>query len=106
MLSDMGHEVVVEDDGEKAVELFRRDPERFDLIISDLMMLGMTGDEMSEKIHLIRADVPIVVITGTPGNITRHRTEGAGICRVLQKPLTKTELHQALREISHLTPVA
>jgi CheY-like chemotaxis protein len=100
MLSDMGHSVVVEADGQKAVDLFLSDPEAFDLVLTDQIMFGIMGDEVSERIHAIRADTPVAVMTGTPGTISPEKAEAAFIRKVLPKPLTKAELAEALREFS------
>lgn len=77
-LSDMGHDVVVEDDGERAVELFRENPHGFDLVLTDLLMLGMTGDRVLEKIASIPPCTPIVVMTGTPGYGNPQEGRGRG----------------------------
>ena len=106
LLSDMGHDPVVEGDGEKAVERFRKDPGGFDLVLTDLAMFGMTGDSVSEEITSMRPDVPVVVMTATPENLTREKAESAGVCRVLPKPLTKAELCQALTEVAQLKCMA
>jgi CheY-like chemotaxis protein len=101
MLSDMGHNVVIESDGRKAIERFLKNPQGFDLILTDLMMLETTGDKVSENIHSIRPDIPIVVMTGTPDNISRDKATAAGICKVLPKPLTKMELCRELQDVLH-----
>jgi len=97
-LSEMGYDVVVEDDGREAIERFRDNPWYFDLVLTDMMMLGMTGDKVSESIHAIRPDVPVVVMTGTPYGLDGV-VEAAGIRKILPKPLTRTELGEALRDI-------
>ena len=76
--------------------------EEFDLVLTDLMMLGMMGDEIAERISSIRPDIPIVVMTGTPDNLPRGKAKAAGVCKVLAKPLTKAELGEGLRRaLSH-----
>ena len=102
MLSDMDYEVKVEESGERGVRTFTEHPEEFDLVLTDLMMLNMRGDEVAERISSIRPDIPIVVMTGTPDALPRGKAEAAGICRVLGKPLTKAELREGLRgALSH-----
>ena len=98
-LSHMGYDVTVEDDGRTAVERFRHYPWYFDLILTDLLMLDITGDRISEEVHAIRPDVPVVVMTGSPDHLT-GKIEAAGIRKILPKPLTRTELGEALRDIS------
>jgi len=98
-LSHMGYDVTVEDDGRTAVERFRHYPWYFDLVLTDLLMLDMTGDRISEEVHAVRPDVPVVVMTGSPDHLT-GKAEAAGIRKILPKPLTRTELGEALRNIS------
>ena len=94
----MGYDVVVEDDGPMAIERFRDNPWYFDLVLTDMMMLQMTGDRVSQGIHAIRPDIPVVVITGAPDSLS-GKAEAAGIRRVLPKALTRGELDRALRDI-------
>ncbi len=102
LLTDMGYEVEAEADGEDAIRTFIDHPEEFDLVLTDLVMLNMTGDRIAERIKSIRPDVPIVVMTGTPDNLPRDKAKAAGVCRVLPKPLTKTELREGLQAaLSH-----
>jgi len=99
MLSDMDYEVKVEESGEEGVRTFTEHPQEFDLVLTDLMMLNMMGDEVARRIRSVRADIPVVVMTGTPDNLPRGKAEAAGVCRVLPKPLTKAELREGLRGI-------
>ena len=99
LLAELGYEVEVEETGEGAVKTFTEHPDQFDLVLTDLMMLNMRGDEVAKKIRSIRADIPVVVMTGTPDNLPRSKAEAAGICKVLPKPLMKAELREGLRGI-------
>lgn len=94
----MGYDVIVEDDGPMAIERFRHNPWYFDLVLTDMMMLQMTADRVSQGIHAIRPDIPVVVITGAPDSLT-VKAEAAGIRKVLPKALTRGELDRALRDI-------
>ncbi|MGD0232865.1 MAG: response regulator, partial [Syntrophorhabdales bacterium] len=88
--------------GEEAIRIFTAHPGEFDLVLTDLMMLDMMGDEIAERISSIRPDIPIVVMTGTPDALPRSKAKAAGVCRVLGKPLTKAELREGLRRaLSH-----
>ena len=102
LLTEMDYEVKVEETGEEAIKTFTEHPEEFDLVLTDLMMLDMMGDEIAERINSIRPDIPIVVMTGTPDNLPRGKAKAAGVCKVLGKPLTKAELREGLRgALSH-----
>jgi CheY-like chemotaxis protein len=99
LLTEIGYEVVVRENGETGIKTFTENPEEFDLVLTDLMMLGVMGDKIAERIRAVRPDVPVVVMTGTPYNLPRGKAEAAGVCKVLGKPLTKAELREGLREL-------
>lgn len=102
LLVDMDFDVKVEETGEAAIRTFAEDPGEFDLVLTDLLMLDMRGDEIAEKIISIRPSMPVVVMTGTPENLPCDKAEAMGICKVLGKPLTKAELGEAIRQaLSH-----
>jgi CheY-like chemotaxis protein len=97
MLTEMDYEVRVEETGKEAIRTFIEHPGEFDLVLTDLMMFDMKGDEIASRIRSIRPDLPIVVMTGTPQNLPLSEAESAGVCKVLPKPLTKAELDEGIR---------
>jgi CheY-like chemotaxis protein len=99
ILTNVGYEVDVEESGEEAVRTFSKHPEEYDLVLTDLMMLDMMGDEIAKRITSIRPGTPVVVMTGTPDNLPHGKAEAAGVCKVLPKPLTKAELLEGLRGV-------
>lgn len=99
VLEFAGYGVVAEGSAEKAIDLFLEDPARFDVVLTDLVMPGMAGDVLSERIHAVRPDVPVVVITGFPDRITPERAGVAGIRKILSKTLSRRELFSALEEV-------
>jgi CheY-like chemotaxis protein len=102
LLTEMDYEVTVEETGRRGVKTFGEHPGDFDLVLTDLMMLDMMGDEVAERISFIRPDISIVVMTGTPDNLPRDKAKAAGVCRVLGKPLTKAELSEEIQgALSH-----
>lgn len=99
MLENLGYKVETETDPAEALELFRADPGRFDLIITDMTMPRMTGDELVEKILQIRKGMPIILCTGYSERIDRETAEKIGIRRYMEKPLNMRELAQGVREL-------
>jgi CheY-like chemotaxis protein len=99
LLTEMDYEVKVVESGREAIRTFVEHPKEFDLVLTDLMMLDMTGDEIARRIRCVRPDLPVVVMTGTPENLPRGKAEAAGIRRVLPKPLTRAELREGLRGV-------
>ena len=78
---------------------FTEHPGDFDLILTDLLVLDMMGDEIAKRIRSIRPDIPVVVMTGTPDSLPPGKAKASGICRVLGKPLTKAELGEGFRRV-------
>ncbi len=96
MMAKLGYEPVGFVSSTSALDSFRGAPDRFDAVLSDEAMPGMTGSELAEQIHRIRPDVPIVLMTGftTPALATRARD--AGVVEVLTKPLVARDMARSL----------
>jgi signal transduction histidine kinase len=102
MLAALGYEPVGFDSSAKALAAFRADPDRFDLLLTDEIMPGMTGTQLAAALHRIRPELPIVLMTGHSGQARSHRLRAAGICGVLRKPLLSREIAESLAR--HLHP--
>ena len=87
MLAAIGYEPVGFDNSAAALAAFRADPDRFDLVLADDLMPEMTGRELARALHAIRPQLPIILMTGYPGDIGAPRLQAAGIRDVLNKPL-------------------
>ncbi len=79
-----------------ALASVRLDPSRFDVMITDLTMPGMTGDELSARVRELRPDLPILLATGYGPSLSPERARQLGIVSVLRKPVTVQELVNAL----------
>lgn len=105
ILEEQGYQVSIFMDGISAFQAFIKDPGRFDLIITDLIMPRMTGKELSVKILNIRKDMPIILCTGYNENFTHEMVSKIGISKYIQKPLMGPELSTLIREILDSQPV-
>jgi CheY-like chemotaxis protein len=108
MLQDAGHHVVAVPSGAEALRAFA--PGQFDLVITNIGMVGMNGWELADRLRAIDADVPLVFITGWGmQEQDQARCRGLGISALLFKPVRPAELHttvqNALSEISRRVPV-
>ena len=84
---------------EEALVLFSADPSGFDLVISDLTMPGMNGEELIGHLAALRPNLPIVIASGFLEN-ARQRILDRGIARaVLDKPVSRDELARALAQL-------
>ena len=97
MLGQLGYEVTVRTGSVEALELFRTDPYRFDLVITDLTMPDLSGDKLTVEMMRIRPDLPVVLCTGFNERITEADIAGAGIRAFLMKPPLLHQLAQTIR---------
>ena len=76
----------------EALEAFRADPDRFDILVTDLTMPSMTGICLARKPREIRHTLPVVICTGYGDQLTPEQVKSIGINGVLFKPLVLSEL--------------
>jgi PAS domain S-box-containing protein len=91
MLEDMGHAVVSAESGKHAILAFEM-PGKFDLLLTDFSMPGMTGDELIKALRKLQPDLPVVVATGYAEVVST----GTGITR-LAKPFDRATLASAIK---------
>jgi PAS domain S-box-containing protein len=96
MLESLGYEVAVSVSSEKALEMFRTDPEDFDLIITDQSMPVLTGTQLAKEFRKIRADIPIVLVTGFSASILNQELLDSGIDYCIAKPVVMNELGEVV----------
>jgi DNA-binding NtrC family response regulator len=92
-----GYEVTGATDPREALNLFNAWPHYWDLIITDMVMPGMSGAKLAEKILKIRADVPIILCTGYCTLSAQGAIE-SGFFKCMQKPLDFNDLETAVLE--------
>jgi CheY-like chemotaxis protein len=81
---------------EDALAAFSATPDAWDLVVSDLAMPGMNGDELIAQILQLRPDQPAMIVTGYVETARQHIIERASVRAVLHKPIVRFELAQAL----------
>ena len=98
MLERLGYSVATRTSSIEALELFKVDPNRFDLVITDIVMPNLTGDKLAKKIINIRSDIPVVLCTGYSEKFTRQNASEMGIQSFLMKPLVMRDLANTIRQ--------
>jgi signal transduction histidine kinase/CheY-like chemotaxis protein len=91
LLAELGHQVTRASSGEEALDLTRR--QRFDVVLSDVVMPGMGGLKLAETLASEQPDLPVVLATGYSQEITEA---GSGGRPVILKPYRLATLSQAL----------
>jgi CheY-like chemotaxis protein len=99
VLSEADFEVVTAQSGFECLDLFRKRPRHFDLILLDLTMPFMDGEETFGRLRSIRPDIVVLLSTGFIAQERLERMLGAGMAGVLRKPHRPQELVANIRAI-------
>ena len=99
MLERLGYQVTCRSSSTDALEAFRSKPDAFDLVITDMTMPNMTGDQLARKILLIRPDIPVVISTGFSDRINKEKSDALGIKGLLKKPILKSDMAKTVRKV-------
>ncbi len=99
MLEYLGYSVEAYSKSIYAFNEFKKSPEKYDLIISDMTMPEMNGDEMARKMIAIRPDIPIVICTGYNPKIDEKTALAIGLKAFIFKPLTFQKLATTVRDV-------
>jgi PAS domain S-box-containing protein len=82
-----------------ALEAFRADPQRFDAVITDERMPGLSGSSLIREMRGIRRSVPILLVSGYVGEMILRRAYNSGATEVLKKPLSARDLATSLARV-------
>ena len=97
MLEHLGYEVRACTSSLEALEAFRSDPVRWDIVVTDLTMPQMTGIHLALKLRELRRHLPVVVCTGYSEQVTPDHVRSLGISGLLFKPLVLKDLSHEVR---------
>lgn len=97
-LEILGYDVTACTDAKEALELFKQQPNTFDILITDQTMPVMTGTELIAKIKEIRK-IPVILNTGFSDVLSQEDREKAGIDQVMMKPVVAREISETIRLI-------
>ena len=93
-LSMRGYEVLLASDGREAVDMMRKLGEQVAVVLMDLMMPVMGGEEATEEIRRLRPDIVVIASSGFDVRQAAARFGGRGFNDFLQKPYTSRQLNQ------------
>lgn len=98
-LEKLGYTVTSKRNGCEAWEAFCSEPEKYDLILTDLTMPQMTGELLSKKVLELKPGFPIIMCTGFNENMDNAKAEKIGIREVLLKPIERKTLAITIRNL-------
>ncbi|MCB2148936.1 MAG: PAS domain S-box protein [Deltaproteobacteria bacterium] len=99
LLEGLGYLVETRVNPIDAINAFRMNPNKYDLIITDMTMPKMTGEKLAKAIKKIRPDIPIILCTGFSATISADTLTEIGVSQVLMKPVTSSQLANAVRRV-------
>ncbi len=99
MLERLGYGVTALSNSYEALMLFKRTPDSFDLVITDMTMPNLTGEMLAMEMRLIRADIPIIIATGFSETMNPEKAKDMGINGFLLKPLAIHKISTLIRKV-------
>ena len=99
MLENLGYRVTARTDSAEALKVFAEHPQNFDLVITDMTMPHMTGDQLAQKMLDIEPNIPVILCTGFNQGITEEKALAMGIQKFVMKPVVKKELATTIRTV-------
>ncbi|MDH4163571.1 MAG: response regulator, partial [Nitrospirota bacterium] len=94
-----GYSVIEAVDGENAVQVFRENQDRIQLVLCDLVMPRMNGKEAADRIRQLRPETKIIFMSGYTADIIAQQGIVDQEIRFISKPLNFTELFRMIRAV-------
>ena len=98
LLERLGFQVWTAAEGQQALEIFERDGAAISLVVLDLTMPGMGGEETFRRLRQLRPDLRVILSTGYGEHDAIRHFVGQGLAGFLAKPYTLAKLRTVLRE--------
>jgi signal transduction histidine kinase/ActR/RegA family two-component response regulator len=97
LLEALGYRVTAVNDSGEALELFRADPEGFDLVVTDQTLPRMTGETLTRELLKISPGLPVILCTGYSDVLDEAKAKASGALEYLMKPMDIRALAEAVR---------
>ena len=105
VLKNYGYEVLVASSGNEALAIASELHTLIDVVVSDVVMPGMNGRQLVEKLFEFRPEMPALLMSGYADDDTLRRGVLHGDTAFLQKPFTPDELARKLRGVLESKPI-
>ena len=99
MLELLGYDVLMKTSSPEALRVFQSEPEKFNLVVTDMTMPTMTGDRLAKELLRIKPDIPIILCTGFSDQIDEKKSQDIGIQALIMKPLLMNEMARTIRKV-------
>jgi len=98
-LKSLGYDAYSTTDPKEALEMVKAEPNRFNLVISDMAMPNMPGDQLISEILSINPEMLTMICSGYSSRMSETKASEMGIKAFVMKPLDITELAKKVREV-------
>ncbi len=99
ILERLGYNVTDMTSSLKALELFKEDPSRYDLLLTDLIMPQLTGDKLVSEVLKIRPDIPVIITSGFTDSVVNDIFNQTSKRVFIPKPFQPRELAKTVRQV-------
>lgn len=99
LLKDSGYNVKTVTNSIDALKIFKSEPDKYDLLITDMTMPNMTGLDLSEEMHRLRPNLPIIICTGFSEKISEYNYKSMGVNALLMKPVESKKLLDTIKNV-------
>jgi signal transduction histidine kinase/CheY-like chemotaxis protein len=99
MLKRSGYEVIAKTSSSSALKALKETPEPFDLVISDMTMPEMSGEQLAQEIKQIRPGIPVVLCTGHSNRMDENRAKELGIEAFIKKPFSRKDITKTISKV-------
>jgi len=103
LLESLGYRVDSCTDSLDALARFREAPQSYDLVLTDMTMPNLTGEQLCAELLHIRPGLPIILCTGYSDRISPEQADSIGISAFLYKPVIKAQLAQTVLDLLDTT---
>jgi CheY-like chemotaxis protein len=98
LLEHIGYTVFAFENPVSALLEFKKNPEKFDIVIADVAMPEMDGKQLAQQIKEIRNDLPILISSGDNNHLSEREMNQLGINGFLMKPFLKKDLSESIQQ--------
>lgn len=98
-LERFGYKVTGRTSSVEALEAFKNDPAKFDLVITDMTMPNMTGEDLAKELMSIKPGIRVIICTGFSDRIDEGKAKDLGISSFVMKPISANEIAKTIREV-------
>ncbi len=99
ILESLGYDVITRTSSIEALEYFKTQSERVDLVITDMTMPKMTGEVLANELMRVRPDIPVILCTGFSFRMDEKKAKDMGIRALISKPILKREIAETIRAV-------